>query len=69
MTRRALLLLPLLLGACGDLPQPFFGRPGTTAAQLAHQPPPARLAVPAPEVPLRNDMLIFGVHALPVTWG
>ena len=41
----ALLLLP---AACGDLPRPFEGRPGSTAARLA-QPPPARLAVPAPE--------------------
>ncbi|SFN38052.1 Cytochrome P450 [Pseudonocardia ammonioxydans] len=31
--------------------------------------PDLRLAVPAGEIPLRNDMLIFGVHALPVTWG
>jgi hypothetical protein len=41
----ALLLLP---AACGDLPRPFEGRPGSTAARLA-QPPPARLAVPAPD--------------------
>jgi cytochrome P450 len=31
--------------------------------------PDLRLAVPAGDVPLRNDMLIFGVHSLPVTWG
>jgi cytochrome P450 len=30
--------------------------------------PRLRLAVPAAEVPLRNEMLIFGVHSLPVTW-
>ncbi|WP_181614598.1 cytochrome P450 [Nonomuraea soli] len=30
--------------------------------------PGLRLAVPAAQVPLRNEMLIFGVHALPVTW-
>jgi cytochrome P450 len=30
--------------------------------------PGLRLAVPAEEVPLRNDMQIFGVHSLPVTW-
>jgi cytochrome P450 len=30
--------------------------------------PDLRLAVPAEQVPLRNDMLIFGVHSLPVTW-
>lgn len=28
----------------------------------------ATAAEPAEEVPLRNDMLIFGVHSLPVTW-
>jgi cytochrome P450 len=30
--------------------------------------PGLRLAVAAGEVPLRTDMAIFGVHALPVTW-
>ncbi|MEU4422847.1 cytochrome P450 [Actinoplanes sp. NPDC024001] len=30
--------------------------------------PRLRLAVPADQVPLRNEMLIFGVHSLPVTW-
>ena len=30
--------------------------------------PRLRLTVPPEEVPLRNDMLIFGVHSLPVTW-
>jgi cytochrome P450 len=30
--------------------------------------PTLRLAVPAHEVPLRTDMNIYGVHALPVTW-
>jgi cytochrome P450 len=30
--------------------------------------PDLRLAVPAEDVPLRNDMIVFGVHALPVTW-
>ncbi|MEJ2885082.1 cytochrome P450 [Actinomycetospora aeridis] len=37
--------------------------------ELVTRMPDLRLAVPADEVPLRNDMLIFGVHALPVTWG
>ncbi|MEJ2864098.1 cytochrome P450 [Actinomycetospora sp. OC33-EN07] len=36
--------------------------------ELVTRLPDLRLAVPAEEVPLRNDMLIFGVHALPVTW-
>jgi hypothetical protein len=41
-------LLPLLaLAGCGDLPQPFAGRPGATALRLAN-PPPARLTVPTP---------------------
>jgi cytochrome P450 len=30
--------------------------------------PGLRLAVPATEVPLRTDMVVFGVHELPVTW-
>ncbi|MEU8270353.1 cytochrome P450 [Sphaerisporangium sp. NPDC049002] len=30
--------------------------------------PTLRLAVPPEEVPLRTDMLIYGVHSLPVTW-
>ncbi|MFG1968918.1 cytochrome P450 [Nonomuraea fuscirosea] len=30
--------------------------------------PGLRLAVPAGRVPLRDEMLIFGVHSLPVTW-
>ena len=30
--------------------------------------PTLRLAVPPEEVPLRADMLIYGVHGLPVTW-
>ncbi len=30
--------------------------------------PTLRLAVPEEEVPLRDDMLIYGLHRLPVTW-
>ncbi|MFI5522272.1 cytochrome P450 [Streptomyces platensis] len=30
--------------------------------------PHLRLAVPVEELPFRNDMLVYGVHALPVTW-
>ncbi|GAA1912186.1 cytochrome P450 [Streptantibioticus ferralitis] len=30
--------------------------------------PALRLAVPADQVPLRDDMFIYGVHRLPVTW-
>ena len=38
-------------------------------AELFNRLPNLRLAVPVEEIPLRNDMQIFGVHALPVTWG
>ncbi len=37
-------------------------------AELLRRLPNLRLAVPPEEVPLRNDMLTYGVHALPVTW-
>ncbi|NUT47125.1 MAG: cytochrome P450 [Saccharothrix sp.] len=30
--------------------------------------PGLRLAVPTAEVPMRDDMLVYGVHALPITW-
>ena len=30
--------------------------------------PTLRLAVPAEDVPMRDDMIIYGVHSLPVTW-
>ena len=43
-----------LLAACGDLPQPFLGRPGATATRLS-QPPPSRLAVPMPTASLLTD--------------
>ncbi|MFE0027844.1 cytochrome P450 [Amycolatopsis sp. NPDC059021] len=36
--------------------------------ELLRRLPGLRLAVPPEEVPLRNDMLTYGVHALPVTW-
>ncbi len=45
--RRAALSLLLLVSACGDLPQPFLGRPGAAAQRLS-QPPPSRLSVPSP---------------------
>jgi hypothetical protein len=47
VTRLPFLLLPLFLASCGDLPQPFAGRPGATALRLS-APPPARLTVPPP---------------------
>lgn len=48
-----LALLPLLLAACGDLPQPYRGNPGGMAGRLA-APPPYRVAVPTPEAALLN---------------
>lgn len=42
---RLILLLCLLLSACGDLPEPFLGNPGATARRLA-QPLTPLLAVP-----------------------
>ena len=36
--------------------------------ELLHRLPGLRLAIPPQDVPLRSDMLIFGVHALPVRW-
>ena len=44
----------LALAGCGDLPQPFLGRPGANAMRLA-QPPPARLAIPLPTASLLTD--------------
>jgi hypothetical protein len=41
------LLLPLVLSACGDLPEPFLGNPGATARRLA-VPATPMLAVPPP---------------------
>ncbi|WP_410606919.1 cytochrome P450 [Amycolatopsis sp. lyj-109] len=37
-------------------------------AELLRRLPNVRLAVPPAEVPLRNDMLTYGVHSLPITW-
>lgn len=45
--RLGVLLLAVLLPACGDLPQPFRGNPGGQAGTLA-APPAYRLAIPAP---------------------
>ncbi|NUR27852.1 MAG: cytochrome P450 [Catenulispora sp.] len=35
---------------------------------LVRRIPGLRLAVPVEEVPFRNDMFVYGVHALPVQW-
>src|SRR6185503_3835114 len=37
-------------------------------AALFREFPNLRLAVPVEEIPLRTDMAIYGVHALPVEW-
>ncbi|MFF5173677.1 cytochrome P450 [Micromonospora sp. NPDC000089] len=37
-------------------------------SELLRRLPNVRLAVPPADVPLRNDMITYGVHALPVTW-
>jgi hypothetical protein len=54
MKRTAILAGLLALAGCGDLPQPFLGRPGATALRLA-QPPPSRLAIPLPTASLLTD--------------
>ena len=54
VTRAATIWALLLLAGCGDLPQPFLGRPGATAVRLA-QPPPSRLAIPLPTASLLTD--------------
>ena len=51
---RLICLAPVLLAACGDLPQPFLGNPGATGRILA-QPPTPRLAVPVPPQALLSD--------------
>ncbi len=55
--RRAALALPLLLAACGNLPQPFYGNPGAAGAKLSIPPAPV-LMVPAPK-----DALLDGKSA------
>ncbi|MCE7005945.1 cytochrome P450 [Kibdelosporangium philippinense] len=37
-------------------------------ATLLREFPTLRLAIPADEVPMRDDMSIYGVHSLPVAW-
>jgi hypothetical protein len=51
---RFLLLFPLLLAACTDLPQPYRGRPGAEAQRLA-MPLAIRLAVPPPTEAMLSD--------------
>lgn len=44
------------------------GRAAVGLAELVTRLPQLRLAIPADEVPLRTDMLVYGVHSLPVAW-
>lgn len=53
------LVLLAALGACGTLPQPFYGNPGATGARLA-QPPTSRLVVPTPSESLLADAAARG---------
>ena len=52
--KHLLLLLPLLLAACGGLPQPFFNNPGLAGLRLS-EPPASRLAIPTPAQSLLPD--------------
>lgn len=56
--RRAVLALPLLLAACGNLPEPFYGNPGAAGAKLSIPPAPV-LMVPPPK-----DALLDGKSAI-----
>ena len=51
---RLICLVPVLLAACGSLPQPFLGNPGATGRILV-QPPTPRLAIPVPPQALLSD--------------
>jgi hypothetical protein len=44
--KRVVMSLPLLLGACGTLPEPFYGDPGSAGAKLAVPPAPV-LVIPS----------------------
>jgi hypothetical protein len=53
--KRLSLTLPLLLAACGTLPQPFYGNPGSPEAAKLAEPPAPVLMVPAPKAALLTD--------------
>ncbi|WP_297491689.1 hypothetical protein [Acidocella sp.] len=53
--RKLLLLLPLTLAACGTLPEPFYGNPGSPEAALLAEPPAPVLMVPTPRTALLGD--------------
>ena len=48
------MLLPALLGGCGDYPEPMLHQPGRMGMLLSH-PPPQRLVVPVPSRALLDD--------------
>ncbi len=49
------MLLPILLGGCGTLPQPFYGNPGPEGAKLAIPPPPVLIIPPPTQALLADD--------------
>ena len=49
------LLLPLALTACGTLPEPFYGNPGSPEAARLAQPPAPILVVPTPQTAMLDD--------------
>lgn len=53
--KRFILLLPLVLAACGTLPQPFYGNPGSPEAARLAEPPAPVLMVPTPQTALLDD--------------
>ena len=54
--RGVILFVPLIFAACGDLPRPFMGAPGTRGRQLS-KPPPPRLSIPAPGAAMLSDRI------------
>jgi hypothetical protein len=71
MTFRLLLrlLLPLLLSACGDLPEPFLGNPGANARRLSVPvtpmlavPPPSDALLPPPAKAEFADLMAYGLQ-------
>lgn len=64
-----LLLLPPLLAACGDLPEPFLGNPGANARRLAVPdtpmlvvPPPSNALLTAPNDASFAELLALGLR-------
>ncbi len=52
--KRVIFLFPLILSACGTLPEPFYGNPGSEGAKLAIPPAPV-LMVPNASGALLDD--------------